>query len=98
MKKQLILVGIAVLLISVGLSGCNESNDEETDTPTQYTVIEALAQVINSTGYPIEGESVTFKFQILGEVTESYIRTTDSIGWTSYVIEDGQIPKESNAR
>jgi PKD repeat protein len=38
MKKQLVIIGILVILISVGLSGCNEqsSNNEKTPGQNQY--------------------------------------------------------------
>lgn len=35
MKKQLIIIGILIILIAVGLSGCNENNDKkENENPS----------------------------------------------------------------
>ncbi|MFX0211989.1 MAG: PKD domain-containing protein [Candidatus Hodarchaeota archaeon] len=38
MKKQLIIVGIAIVLLSIGLSGCNEQNaiEQKNQTPTAF--------------------------------------------------------------
>ena len=36
MKKKLVIIGIAVLLICVGLSGCNEKNNHLTDDESRF--------------------------------------------------------------
>ena len=94
MNKNLLTFGIFFILISVGLSGCEKSKDKEesTDKPISI-VIEAVAQVVNSTGEPLEGVSVTFEFSVYGNLENTLIRTTDSTGWTSFAVHSTSIPE-----
>ena len=76
------------------LCGCDESSDEDTTDPSLYTVIEAIAQVVNSTGQPVEGESVTIEFQAHGAQQHSFVKTTDSTGWSGFASEAVNIPEQ----
>ena len=61
MNKNLIIIGIAILLVCVGLSGCNEEK-EDSDKESVSIVWEGCARVVNSSGEPQEGIVVEFYF------------------------------------
>ena len=82
------------MVFSVGvLSGCEEGTEDATDMSV-FTMIEALAQVINGTGEPVAGASVTFDFRITGNKKNTIVRTTDSTGWTDFAVESLKIPDQ----
>ena len=63
MKKQLVIIGITVLLICVGLSGCNEPQKwEEEKESYNYVIISIYygAYVHDSDGLPRENVDVLF--------------------------------------
>lgn len=91
MNKNLVTIGIFVILICVSFCGCETKKDEE--ELSIYTVIEAVAQVVNSTDQPVEGVSVTFEFGVNGNVQKSLVRSTDSSGWTAFAVESVDIPE-----
>ena len=94
MNKKLGIIGIVVILICVGLSGCNKPEDKKEATHKPIgIVIEAIAQVVNSTGKPLEGVSVTFEFSVYGTLENTLVRTTDSTGWTSFAVHSTSIPE-----
>ena len=63
---------------------------------SQYTVIETIVQVVDSAGQPVEGESVTVEYAVDG-IKYSYVKTTDSTGWTCFITEAVKIPKDGQA-
>jgi len=75
MKKQLMIVGIIVILLTVGLSGCNEqqgtfsNNKESNDTTPQY--ITELAD-----GSPVTGDVDKLKMDTLYSI-KSYDNVID---------------------
>ena len=92
MDKKIIGIGIFLILVCVGLSGCEESTDGDTKDTSQYTVIEAIAQVVNSTEQPVKGERVTIEFAVNGAITHSAVKFTDNTGWSGFVSESVRIP------
>ncbi len=48
--------------------------------------------MVNSSEEPLENISVTFVVDINGDIHSSLIRTTDSTGWTSFVVLDFLLP------
>lgn len=102
MNKNLVKIGIGVILICVGLTGCDESEDEGDNE--EYTnqaisiVIEATAQVINTTTWtPVPDFSVSFDFRVNGNSLGIEVRTTDSTGYTPYVTGSLQLPYQGTA-
>lgn len=56
MKKHLIVIGIAVLLLAVGLSGCNEimeDDDKSGDTETVEIMGSNIIETVNRVDKPI---------------------------------------------
>ena len=50
MKKQLIIIGMIIILLTVGLSGCNETNTNETNTNKEKILGAWLANVTTGPG------------------------------------------------
>ena len=97
MNKKLVTIGIVVLLICVGLSGCDESEDEgdkEESTDQAISVnIEATAQVINTTTWkPVPDFSVDFNIIVNNYILATDVRITDSTGYTPWVTGSVQLP------
>ena len=98
MNKNFAVVSIVFTLICIGLSGCNESKDGEGNSESSMTVImEAICQVVNSTGDPVEGVSVSFHLGYNDLSTKIVHHTTDSTGWTGFAVESVSIKKEGFA-
>lgn len=93
MNKKIVTICIFIILLCVGLSGCNETQEELKSFQNSVTVImEAIAQVVNSSGEPVFNVSVTFDVDINGKIHSSLVRTTDSTGWTSFAVVEFLIP------
>lgn len=93
MNKKLGAIGIVVILLCIGLCGCDESEDKEESTNQPISiVIEAVAQVVNNTGEPVAAAFVTFDFYVNAKKQITLVRTTDSTGWTSFAVADLEIP------
>ena len=97
MNKNLVAIGIAFILICVGLSGCDESDDEEIKEPSIYCVMEAIAQVVNGTKDPQEGVSVSFHFQYEATTIKTVHLTTDSTGWTGFAVASVTLEDDKSA-
>ena len=85
MNKPLITLVVAVLLICVTLSGCEEL-EEDSDKESVHIVWEAVAEVHNSSGAPVTGIEVEFKFGKYPKY-EDESRYTDTTGWTGFVVK-----------
>jgi hypothetical protein len=99
MNKKFIATGLIIILICVGLSGCNEESKEDVSKSLKSVtvILEAIAQVVNSSGEPVENVSVTFVVEVNGAIHSSLVRTTDSTGWTSFAVADFLLPLKGTA-
>jgi len=99
MKKQLVTIGIVVLLLAVGLSGCEELDTmfEESSTKIEVTV-KASAQVRERNGTsmrPGVNRQVRFDISKTGGDSFTLYRTTNEQGYTDvaqvgYNLHEGQ--------
>lgn len=97
MKKNLVSISAVFILICVGLSGCNELDEKNNSESPIAVIIEAAAQVVNSTGEPVEGVSVSFMFGHIDLTTKIVHHTTDSTGWTGFAVDSISIKKDESA-
>jgi hypothetical protein len=107
MNKKLAVIGIVAILFCVGLSGCNESEDEidpsmsnekeDNDEETISVIMEAVAQVVDSNGNPVEGANVSFDFGYNDLTTKLTHHKTDSTGWTGFAVESVSIKQDESA-
>ena len=57
MKKQLVIIGIITIFMSIGLSGCSETQNQDTGTPSEpnddedHSVIKEFSGTFTSTRY-----------------------------------------------
>ena len=81
MKKQLIIVGIIVLLITVGLSGC--TNEE---TETKYSIVGTWIERENTTNLMIFNNNRTYTFIVENSIAEGTytINSTDITVYTNF--------------
>ena len=83
MRKQLIIIGIVVVLLVVGLSGCNETSEQDKDSLTDQEKIVGKWKFFT-------GEGSEYNFYANG----SYIKSNDEIDYYengTYELQDGKL-------
>ena len=91
MKKQLIMLGIAVLLICVGLTGCFEDKKESDDSDKQEDINKLIGKWRNLESNSTENlmtfyDNGTFKI-VANYLDEGYNNTA----WGYFDIKDGRL-------
>jgi len=81
MKKQLLIIGIIVLLVCVGLSGCNESNQSNDKSKFIGTW-----EYVNNTYF-----TMRYVFYENNTVLQTSSITMNISYWYNYEINDGEI-------
>ena len=81
MKKQLLIIGIIVLLIAVGLSGCNKSNQSNDKSKFIGTW-----EYVNNTYF-----TMRYVFYENNTVLQTSSITMNISYWYNYEINDGEI-------
>ena len=94
LNKKLVTIGIVAILFCVVCSGCTNESRQDLDTAVKSVsvIMEAIAQVVNGSGEPVENVSVTFDVAIGGNIHSSIVRTTDSTGWTPFAVAELLLP------
>ena len=93
MNKTVLTLGIVVILIFVSLSGCEESKEDDSTASKSIPVtVEAIAQVVNKSGEPVENVSVSFSVGLDGDYYTTIVRITDSTGWTPFAVSSFSLP------
>ena len=93
MNKKLGTIGLVFIFICVGLSGCDEFEEDDSNASGSIPVtVEAIAQVVNKSGEPVENVSVCFSVGLDGDYYTTIVRVTDSTGWTPFAVSSFTLP------
>ena len=85
MNKHLIILGIVVLLICVGLSGCTEQpNNEDDNTISEYDRFVGIWMYEESGGIYTFSSDGAFSFDAPGEENEGTYEVRDEKLWFTY--------------
>lgn len=98
MKKQLVILGIVVILICVGLSGCDEETDVEKKILGSWKLVESIITIDDNTTSITDTENYTIttyydngtvKIELIGTLPRPpYAPHPGDIIWWGYKIEN----------